>query len=95
VRFVGEAIEPLGAFAADGTASGEPAVPSSFRWRGETLEVTSIAATRRGLKEDRGEKYLQKHYYDVTLAGGRTATIYMDRHAKPNAPRWWLYTISE
>lgn len=94
MRFVGEAIAPQGAFATDATATGEPAVPGAFTWRGETLSVAAVTATRRGLKSDRGEDYLKKHYFDVALTDGRTATIYLDRHARPGAPRWWLYTIS-
>jgi len=94
MKFVSEAVVPQGDFDGSSVANGEPALPTSFAWRGEVLTVAAVLDTRRGLKEDRGDVYLRKHYYEVELADGRTATFYMDRQAKAGRPRWWLYTIS-
>lgn len=92
-RFVSEAIRPLGSFDADALQRGEPGLPSGFEWRGETLTIASVAGKRKGLKADRGDVYLRRHYFDVTLLGGRNATVYFERQAKRGQPRWFLYTI--
>lgn len=89
-----EAVVPQGEFDGSSVANGEPALPIAFAWRDEILTIAAVREKRRGLKEDRGETYLKKHYYEVELTDGRTATFYIDRQAKPGRPRWWLYTIS-
>ena len=92
-QFVSEAIRPLGVFDADALARGEPGAPSGFEWRGETLTIASIVATRKGTKSDRGDVYVRRHYFDVVLTDGRHATISFERQAKRGQPRWYLYTI--
>ncbi len=94
MKFVSEAVVPQGEFDGSAVAHGEPALPTSFAWRDEILTIAAVVGTRRGLKDDRGESYLKRHYYEVELTDGRTATFYMDRQAKVGRPRWWLYTIS-
>ncbi len=94
MKFVSEAVVPQGEFDGSAVANGEPALPTSFAWHSEILTIAAVRSTRRGLKEDRGDVYLKRHYYEVELADGRTATFYIDRQAKPGRPRWWLYTIS-
>ncbi len=95
MKFVSEAVVPQGEFDGAATGPGEPALPTAFAWRDEILTIAAVTGTRRGLKDDRGESYLKKHYYEVELTDGRTATFYMDRQAKPGRPRWWLYTMSD
>lgn len=92
--FVSEALTPVGALHdADGPTTGEPAVPGSFRWRDEILEIVSVQRTWRSTKDDRGDTYLKRHWYEIALTDSRTAVIYFDRAAKRKSPRWWLYSI--
>jgi hypothetical protein len=94
VQFVSEAIQPLGeGFDTDAMGRGEPGLPYAFTWRDQTLTVAEIITKRKGTKVDRGDTYVKRHYFDVKLSDGRNATIYFERQAKPNQPRWWLYTI--
>lgn len=68
-------------------------LPRAFRWGDEVLEVAVVRKQWRGTKEDRGDVYLKRHWYEFETPGGRIATVYFDRGAKPGKPRWWLYTI--
>lgn len=77
-----EAVEPSGTD-----------LPAAFRWGNELLEVAAVRKQWRGTKEDRGDVYLKRHWYEFETTSGRVATVYFDRAAKPGAPRWWLYTI--
>ena len=74
--------------------SGEPQLPPSFTWRGEMLEVKTIVKVWRTTKEDRGDVYLKRHWFEFATGDGRTAVVYFDRAAKRGSPRWWLYSIS-
>jgi hypothetical protein len=94
-RFVSEAIEALGGFDTAPMGHGEPGLPPAFRWGDEELTIRGVRRKWRGTKEDRGDIYLKRHYFELELADGRIATIYFDRQAKPNAARWFLYTIAE
>lgn len=93
-QFVSEAIRPVGTFDADALECGEPGLASAFEWRGETLTIATIVRTWKSTKTDRGDVYVKRHYFEVTLLDGRSATIYFDRQAKSRQPRWWLYTIA-
>ena len=91
--FVGQSIKPEGGFDPISMSHGEPSLPSSFRWMDETLTIDSTIRTWRTTKDDRGEEYLAKHWYELTLTDGRRAVVYFDRHGKSGAARWWLYTM--
>jgi hypothetical protein len=92
--FVSEALAPGGdLYDAGGPSIGEPALPSSFRWRDEVLEIASIRRSWRTTKDDRGDTYLKRHWYEIALRDTRTAVIYFDRAAKRGGPHWWLYTV--
>jgi hypothetical protein len=84
-QFVSEAVEPVSPAGTD--------LPSAFRWRNETLAVGSVRKGWRGTKEDRGDVYLKRHWYEFETQDGRIATVYFDRGARPGTARWWLYTI--
>ncbi len=95
MSFVSEALTPLdGVHDADGPARGEPAVPLAFRWHDEQLDVEAVNRTWRSTKDDRGDTYLKRHWYEVRLRDGRVAVIYFDRGARRGTPRWWLYTLT-
>jgi hypothetical protein len=85
--FISEPIEPAAPSGTD--------LPRAFAWRNETLDVRTVRRTWRGTKEDRGDVYLKRHWYEFETADGRIAAVYFDRGAKPGAHRWWLYTIEE
>jgi hypothetical protein len=58
------------------------------------LEVKTIVKLWRTTKEDRGDVYLKRHWFEFATADGRTALVYFDRAAKRGGHRWWLYSIS-
>ena len=91
--FVGQSIEPDGTFDPVTISHGEPSLPASFRWHDETLSIQDTIRTWRSTKEDRGDIYLAKHWFEVWLSDGRRAVVYFDRQGKRGAARWWLYTI--
>jgi hypothetical protein len=94
VAFVSEAIAPFGSlFDATGLLAGAPALPSTFSWRADVLEISAVVRVWRSTKTDRGDVYLKRHWYEVSLADSRTAVIYFDRGAKRGAARWWLYSL--
>jgi Family of unknown function (DUF6504) len=80
--------QPIEALEASGTE-----LPRSFRRHAEVIEVRTVRKEWRGTKEDRGDVYLKRHWYEFEAADGRILTVYFDRAAKPGRPRWWLYTI--
>lgn len=84
-RFVSQAVEPV---APTGTA-----LPPAFRFGDDVLEVAAVRKEWRGTKEDRGDVYLKRHWYEFETPDGRIATVYFDRGAKHGSPRWWLYAI--
>ncbi len=84
-RFISQAVEPL---EPTGTA-----LPAAFRWGEDVLQVRKVCKEWRGTKEDRGDVYLKRHWYEFETADGRVAIVYFDRGAKPGSPRWWLYTL--
>jgi hypothetical protein len=96
MAFVSAALTPVGELLdAAGPSQGEPALPGAFRWNDEILAVASVRRTWRTTKDDRGDTYLKRHWYEIALQDARTAVIYFDRAAKRGAPHWWLYTLDE
>lgn len=95
VRFVSEPLHAADAecITSPALSQGEPPLPRRFRWRNDQIEIAEITGTRRSTKEDRGDTYLAKHWYEVRLTDGRDAVLYFDRKAKRGTPRWWLYSI--
>jgi len=94
-QFISEPLRPLSeSFDAGAMVHGEPGLPHAFEWRGETLEIKTVLKVWRSTKEDRGDHYLARHWYEIETPDGRRCTIYFDRHAKSGKPRWWLYTLS-
>lgn len=94
-QFVSEAITPeADSFDASPLGRGEPALPAAFAWRGERLPVERILRQWRSTKDDRGDTYLKRHWYEFETTAGRRAVVYFERHARRNEARWWLYTIA-
>ncbi len=92
--FVGKAITPEGALDVTALAQGEPSLPAAFTYAGERLEVHELHKSWRSTKDDRGDTYVKKHWFEFETADGRTAVVYFDRGARTGAPRWFLYTLS-
>ena len=94
-KFVSEPIVPASdRFEIATMALGEPSLPPSFSWRDEILTVGTVIRTWRTTKNDRGDEYLKRHWFEIDLPDGRRAVVYFDRSAKRGAARWWLYTIA-
>lgn len=94
MSFVGKALEPDGAMETATLSHGEPSLPPAFRLDGERIVVRELRKTWRSSKEDRGDVYLKKHWFEFETTDDRIAVVYFDRGAMRNKPRWWLYTIS-
>jgi Family of unknown function (DUF6504) len=94
MAFVGKAIVPEGALDVATLAQGEPSLPAAFTYGGERLEVRALRNRWRSSKDDRGDTYVKKHWFEFEAADGRIAVVYFDRSARKGAPRWWLYTLS-
>jgi hypothetical protein len=92
--FVGKPIAPEGALDVAALAQGEPSLPAAFTYDGERLEVRELRKSWRSTKDDRGDTYVKKHWFEFETADGRTAVVYFDRGARKGAPHWWLYTLS-
>ncbi|MBM4118257.1 cytoplasmic protein [bacterium] len=99
-RFVSEAIVPeAGGFDAVAMATGEPAPPARFCWRGREFTVVEQVESWRELtpRSFESEQYLRRHWFRLRTACGATLVIYFQRRARDagRGPRWWLYTIEE
>jgi hypothetical protein len=88
-KFISEPIEPSQAqFPAS-----EPSLPPLFVWRDEELRVQTVVRTWRSTKDDRGDTYLKRHWFEFDTSDGRRAVVYFDRAARRGSPRWWLYSL--
>lgn len=87
-HFISEAITPSRL-----TTSEE--LPPAFQWRDELLEVKAVRNKWRSTKEDRGDVYLKRHWFEFETPDSRVATVYFDRAAKRGQARWWLYAIED
>ena len=92
--FVSKPLVPEGSFDVEVMSHGEPSLPPAFRFEEEVLHVAGVLKQWRSTKTDRGDVYLKRHWFEVTLADGRVAVIYFDRGARRGQPRWWLYTLN-
>ena len=95
-RFVGEPIEPdTGSVDPGRLAMGEPDAPRRFRWRDRAFAVTTLLRRWRSYKSDRGEKYVDRHWFEVETEGGTVARLYCERRPRTTARRWWLFSLQE
>jgi len=94
-QFVSQPVKPAGDEFITPTSGSEPPVPKAFAWGDRTLVVTAVLRTWRSLKNDRGDAYLKRHWFELALEGGGKIEVYYDREARSGGSRWWLYTIDE
>ena len=92
--FVGKPLVPEGALDVAVLAQGEPSLPAAFRLGDERITVAELLRTWRSTKDDRGDTYVKKHWFEFITGDGRLAVAYFDRGARKGAPRWWLYTLA-
>ena len=94
MTFVSKPLVPQGgSYDTDVMSRGEPSLPPAFAFGDELIEIAGVRTTWRSTKTDRGDMYLKRHWFECACRDGRIATIYFDRGARRNQPRWWLYTI--
>jgi len=93
--FVSQPIQPSGGGFATPSANGEPPLPSAFRWRDRELHVRAVLRVWRSTKDDRGDTYLKRHWFEFETAEGAKAVVYFERQGKRGSPRWWLFTLVE
>jgi hypothetical protein len=71
-EFVSEPLAPVeGAGLAAAAATGEPAVPDRFTWRGHEWELAGVLRkwkTSGPCRHRSAERYLRRHYYQVRVA---------------------------
>ena len=94
-RFVSEPVQPTGKTLATQATGGEPPVPGAFAWAGRELIVKTVLRTWRSTKDDRGDTYLKRHWFEIETLDGARIVVYFDREARRNQAHWWLYTIEE
>lgn len=94
--FVGAAVKPVaGSFDPAVPARGEPGLPRAFAWGSERLAVGAMVRTWRTYKDDRGDTYVDRLWFEFTTPDGRCAVVYFDKHARRAAERWRLYTLED
>ncbi|MDX9867860.1 MAG: DUF6504 family protein [Kiritimatiellia bacterium] len=101
-RFISEPLRPIPeAVEIAGAAPGEPAIPRKFQWRGDTVEIAEVTRKWKSTSpctHKSGERYVRRHWYDITTADGRYLRIYFERQARSRRDRkkrWWVYSQTE
>lgn len=79
-------------------ATGEPGLPRKFLWRGETYEIATVLRSWRETGKCRHgspERYVRKHWYEVSTTSDITMKIYFERQARraQKGSRWRLFSI--
>lgn len=101
-RFISEQLRPIPeALDFAGAAPGEPAIPRKFQWRGDTVEIAEVTRKWKSTSpctHKSGERYVSRHWYDITTVDGRYLRIYFERQARSrrdSKKRWWVYSQTE
>ena len=93
--FVSEPIEPdASSIDSARLAQGEPGVPRAFVWRGQRYEIAGVEKTWKTWRIDRGDRYVDRHWFTVLTKTGDRMRIYCLRSERTNR-RWWLFAIEE
>jgi phosphoribosylglycinamide formyltransferase-1 len=100
-KFVSEPIKPVIATTDTTTmATGGPALPHEFTWRGKTLKIATILRTwhKTGpCTHGSGERYVRKHWFEVETTSHQKAKIYFERKPRSRklTKRWWLFSMED
>jgi phosphoribosylglycinamide formyltransferase-1 len=97
-RLVSEDIQPVaGSFETAGMAAGGPGVPQEFDWRGRRYRVEKVLKAWRetaACRHGSGERYADKHWFEVVADSGETMTLYFERRPrKADGRRWRLFSM--
>lgn len=92
-QFVFEpAIVNPGSIPVAGLASGAPACPTRFTWRGREYRVARVLETGRQLRaHDSDETYVRSHSFRVVTECGYEIVLRCDRQIRGNP--WRVYTV--
>ena len=100
-RFVAEAIQPVAnTYDTTRMAGGEPGLPREFVWRGRTIAVSKVLRTWRETGKCRHgspERYVRKHWYEISTGSGETMKIYFERQPRDRkrGERWRLFSVRD
>lgn len=101
-RFSGERLEPeVGGVDASRLAVGEPGLPRRFTWREGVLEVAGVLRTWKETgpcRHGSGERYVRRHWFEVSTVSGAVAKLYFERRARRGegrGSRWWLFSLRD
>jgi hypothetical protein len=94
-RFVSAPIVPEGDDFVTPATGHEPPIPRAFRWGDRRLVIAGLLGRRRSTKNDRGDTYLKRHWFELRTDDGARIEVYFDREARRRSSRWWLYAIEE
>jgi phosphoribosylglycinamide formyltransferase-1 len=101
-QFVSEQLTPIPAeMDILSAALGEPAIPWKFTWRGETIEIAKVIRKWKSTSpctHGSGERYVRRHWYEITTVNGRYLRIYFERQSRSRRERkkrWWVFSEIE
>ena len=94
-RFVSAPLAPASEEFITPAGGNEPPVPRAFRWGQRSLSIATVLRSWRSTKSDRGDAYLDRHWFELETTSGAKIEIYYDRHARRGKARWWLYAITD
>jgi hypothetical protein len=92
-QFVSRPLKQTGEGYITPASGGEPPVPRAFQWEDRTLVVAEVLRSWRSTRDDRGDTYLKRHWFELRTEDGSRIEVYYDREARRGAAQWWLYTI--
>lgn len=101
MRFISEALKPIGGFDTQAMAQGEPGLPEKFRWRARTFRIAEILESWKeygDCKHGSGERYLRRHCHRLRTVDGVILKVYFQRsfgRGTKTASRWWLQSLEE
>lgn len=93
--FVSRPLRPTGEGFVTPSTGSEPPIPRAFLWGDRTLEVIAVLRSWRTTKDDRGDTYLKRHWFELRTRDGARLEVYYDREARRGEAQWWLFAIDE
>jgi phosphoribosylglycinamide formyltransferase-1 len=97
-EFISEAIE-VADIDPSSMSFGEPGIPRSFKWRGQSFGVKEVIRTWKetsGCSHGSKEAYVRKHWMELETSDGQRMKVYFERQSRRGGnakKRWWLYSV--